>query len=139
MGRNFSLHTSCCSTTHKFDGYVSFCSKHILPCLALSLNLTINWLAEISQGLDLLWRNNIAPKKVVLGLGFYGRSFTLSSPSCTEPGCAFSGGANPGECTQTSGILSNAEIQRNIKANSLTPVLDKESGVKYIVWDSNQW
>ncbi|KAI8940612.1 hypothetical protein NX059_001884 [Plenodomus lindquistii] len=96
-------------------------------------------LTEISQGLDLLWRNNIKPAKVVLGLGFYGRSFTLSSPSCTTPGCAFAGGADPGECTKTSGILSNAEIQRIIKANSLQPVLDKDAAVKYIVWNDNQW
>ncbi|KAI4721608.1 glycoside hydrolase [Aureobasidium sp. EXF-10727] len=96
-------------------------------------------LTEISQGLDLLWRNNIKPSKVVLGLGFYGRSFTLKDPSCKTPGCAFSGGGNPGTCTQTSGILSNAEIQRIIKARNLTPILDSQAGIKYITWDSNQW
>ncbi|GAB7351190.1 hypothetical protein MBLNU459_g1634t2 [Dothideomycetes sp. NU459] len=96
-------------------------------------------LTEISQGLDLLWRNNIKPSKVVLGLGFYGRSFTLKDSSCNTPGCAFSGGGNPGNCTQTSGILSNAEIQRIIKAYSLTPVLDSQAGIKYITWNSNQW
>lgn len=31
-------------------------------------------LTEIHQGLELLWRNNINPERVVLGLGFYGRS-----------------------------------------------------------------
>lgn len=62
-------------------------------------------LTEISDGLDLLWRNKIDPSKVALGLGFYGRSFTLSDPSCNIPGCPFardrggSGGGNPGECT----------------------------------------
>lgn len=96
-------------------------------------------LTEITEGLDLLWRNKIDPSKVVLGLGFYGRSFTLSDPTCTTPGCPFSGGANPGECTQTSGILSNSEIQAIIKQYDLTPVLDKEAAVKYIVWNTNQW
>ena len=48
-------------------------------------------LTEINQSLDLLWRNNINPAKVVMGLGFYGRSFQLASPSCTAPGCGFSG------------------------------------------------
>lgn len=96
-------------------------------------------LTEIIEGLDLLWRNNIEPSKVYLGLGFYGRSFTLSNPSCTTPGCAFSGGGNPGECTQTSGILSNAEIQQIISDNNLTPILNEEAAVKYIVWDTNQW
>ena len=31
-------------------------------------------LTEIIQSLDLLWRNNINPSKVTMGLGFYGRS-----------------------------------------------------------------
>jgi chitinase len=64
--------------------------------------------------MDLLWRNNIDPSQVNLGLGFYGRSelqwhnsltfdlltdvkclflaYTLSDPSCTEAGCPFSSG-----------------------------------------------
>lgn len=96
-------------------------------------------LTEISEGLDLLWRNNIEPSKVVLGMGFYGRSFTLSDPSCSTPGCPFSGGGNPGQCTQTSGILSNSEIQDVIAQYDLTPILNEEAGIKYIVWDSDQW
>ena len=31
-------------------------------------------LTEIETGLNLLWRNNINPDRVVMGLGFYGRS-----------------------------------------------------------------
>ncbi|CZR61249.1 uncharacterized protein PAC_11145 [Phialocephala subalpina] len=96
-------------------------------------------LTEITEGLNLLWRNKIDPSKVVLGLGFYGRSFTLSDPTCTTPGCPFSGGASPGKCTQTSGILSNSEIQDIIAEYSLTPVLDKEAAIKYLVWDTDQW
>lgn len=96
-------------------------------------------LTEIDQSLDLLWRNGIDSSKVVLGLGFYGRSFTLKDPSCTSPGCPFSGGANPGKCTATSGILSNAEIQDIISENNLTPILDEDAAAKYIVWDSDQW
>ncbi|PSR77531.1 glycoside hydrolase superfamily, partial [Coniella lustricola] len=96
-------------------------------------------LTEIDEALDLLWRNDIDSSKVVLGLGFYGRSFTLADPSCTTPGCAFSGGGNPGECTENSGTLSYAEIQDTITDNDLTPILDKDAAVKYITWDSNQW
>lgn len=96
-------------------------------------------LTEISAGLDLLWRNKIPASKVVLGLGFYGRSFTLSNPACNTPGCPFSGGGKAGECTGQSGILSNAEIDRIISANKLTPVLDKTAAVKYMSWDTDQW
>ncbi|KAF7587124.1 hypothetical protein BBP40_007695 [Aspergillus hancockii] len=91
-------------------------------------------MTEISAGLDLLWRNGIDPAKVALGLGFYGRSFTLKDPSCNTPGCAFnnntglgttSGGANPGNCTGTSGILSDYEIARVIDAYSPEVVHDE--------------
>lgn len=63
----------------------------------------------------------------------------MKDSSCTKPGCPFASGANPGECTATSGILSDAEIQNIISANDLTPVLDRDAAVKYIVWDSDQW
>lgn len=74
-----------------------------------------------------------------MGLGFYGRSFTLADPSCTEPGCPFASGGKHGECTGTSGVLSNAEIQRIIADKKLEPVFDKTAGVKYMTWDSDQW
>ncbi|RAK75242.1 putative class V chitinase, partial [Aspergillus fijiensis CBS 313.89] len=96
-------------------------------------------LTEIKEGLDLLWRNEIDPQKVVLGEAFYGRSFTLSDTSCTAPGCPFSSGGDPGQCTATSGILSDAEIQGVISEHGLTPTFDEAAGIKYIVWNENQW
>lgn len=67
-------------------------------------------LTEITEGLELLWRAGVDPSKVTLGLGWYGRSFTLSDPNCNTPNgiCMFSAGGNPGECTQSAGTLSNA-------------------------------
>ncbi|KAE8151870.1 glycoside hydrolase superfamily [Aspergillus avenaceus] len=44
-------------------------------------------LTEITLGLELFWRNNINPERVVMGLGFYGRSFKLEDPKCLAPGC----------------------------------------------------
>ncbi|KAI3553385.1 hypothetical protein CABS01_11967 [Colletotrichum abscissum] len=57
-------------------------------CLNARSNLT-----EVDLALDLLWRNNINPSQVVMGLGFYGRIFTTTSPSCLEPGCTYESGA----------------------------------------------
>ncbi|KAK1146010.1 hypothetical protein N8T08_003658 [Aspergillus melleus] len=48
-------------------------------------------------------------------------------------------GGKPGECTNSSGTLSNSEIRRIINENNLTPTLDAEAAVKWISWDSNQW
>ena len=89
--------------------------------------------------MDLLWRNNIDSKKVVLGLGFYGRAFTLQDSGCSKPGCPFAGGAKKGKCTGESGILSNSEIQDIISQNNVKPVLFKKDAIKYIAWDSDQW
>lgn len=50
----------------------------------------------------------------MLGLGFYGRSFTLSDLSCTVPGRPVAGRVDLGECTASTGILSNYEIDRII-------------------------
>ncbi|EPS30936.1 putative chitinase [Penicillium oxalicum 114-2] len=68
-------------------------------------------LTEINQTMDLLWRNTVDPSKVVMGMGFYGRSFTLSDPSCKSAGCPFSRGGNPGPCLSSAGTLMYSEVQ----------------------------
>jgi chitinase len=95
-------------------------------------------LTEIDQALQLLWRNNIDPRKVVLGLGFYGRSFTLSDPSCSNPGCPFTSGAAAGPCTDSVGTLSYAEIERIVAAGAPS-TLDSPAAVKKVVYGNNQW
>jgi chitinase len=80
-----------------------------------------------------------------LGLGFYGRSFALDDSSSTTPGCAFyknhnsTGGAAAGECTGTSGILSNYEINRIIENNNPTIDYSEEAAVNWMTWYRNQW
>ncbi|KAL6237121.1 glycosyl hydrolases family 18-domain-containing protein [Aspergillus navahoensis] len=96
-------------------------------------------LTEIDEALDLLWRNDIDSSKVVLGLAFYGRSFTLKDSSCSNPGCPFASGGTPGRCTQTSGILSDSEIQALISQGNIVPTLDSDAGVKYMTWNDDQW
>lgn len=95
-------------------------------------------LTEIEQSLELLWRNHIDPTRVNLGLGFYGRSFTMSDSSCMSAGCPFSSGGKPGPCTATSGILSVAEI-RDVIASGATVTLDAAAAVKIVTWDTDQW
>ncbi|KAM5453537.1 putative chitinase [Microsporum audouinii] len=96
-------------------------------------------LTEIGEGLDLLWRAGVEPSKVTLGLGWYGRSYTLEDGSCSRPGCRFAQGGTPGRCTASPGILSNAEIMEIIDEHNLTPIYDKEAGVNWITWDKTQW
>ena len=108
-------------------------NKFLGPYIAAHTNLT-----EIDTALSLLWRNNINPGNVVLGLGFYGRSFTLADPSCTTAGCLFTSGAPGGSCTQSVGTLSYAEIQRLV-ASGARVIKDETAAVKMVVYDTNQW
>ncbi|TVY68475.1 Chitinase-3-like protein 1 [Fusarium oxysporum f. sp. cubense] len=103
------------------------------PYLNAHTNLT-----EIDLALDLLWRNNIKPEKVVMGLGFYGRAFTAQSAACRKPGCLFSEPANAGRCSRENGILLNSEIDNEIKNRNLKPELYKEEAVKTVTW-GKQW
>ncbi|KAL8790427.1 MAG: hypothetical protein Q9213_000579 [Squamulea squamosa] len=95
-------------------------------------------LTEINLSLELLWRNNIDPARVVMGLGFYGRSFTMKDPGCMHAGCPFSDGAKGGECTGTPGVLSAGEIQKVIQGGA-TMTFDEAAAVQIVTWDTNQW
>ncbi|CAF3591564.1 unnamed protein product [Fusarium graminearum] len=103
------------------------------PYLNAHTNLT-----EIDSALDLFWRNDIDPDKIVMGLGFYGRAFMAKIASCVEPGCQFNGPANAGKCSAEKGILLNSEIEGVIKDWDLTPKLYKEEAVKLITW-GREW
>lgn len=97
-------------------------------------------LTEIQLAAQLLWRVGVKPEQVTLGYGCYGRSFELSSSSCTTPGCPFQGGARPGPCSDTSGILMYYEISAILKQlPNPKPVFDKKAAVKYLVFDKDQW
>ncbi|GAM40244.1 hypothetical protein TCE0_038r12439 [Talaromyces pinophilus] len=95
-------------------------------------------MTEITLDFDLLWRNNVPPQKVVMGLAFYGRGFTVFSTSCTEPGCTFSSGSLPGNCSQTSSMLMNSEIKNIMALRGIESSLDQDAEVKILTWD-DQW
>lgn len=103
------------------------------PYLNAHTNLT-----EIDLALDLLWRNDINPSKVVMGLAFYGRAFNAESARCKEPGCLFDGPANAGSCSREKGILLNSEIQNEIDKNKRRPKFYKKDAVQVLTW-GKQW
>ncbi|KAI9371140.1 hypothetical protein BJX61DRAFT_548473 [Aspergillus egyptiacus] len=83
-------------------------------------------LTEITEVMDLLWRNDINPDQVVLGLAFYARGFTMADTSCREAGCMFVSGSEKGLCSQETGVLLNK------------PTLDQKAAVQVLSWD-DQW
>lgn len=101
------------------------------------MNAHTNW-TDIQEGLDLLWRNDIDPDKVILGTAFYTRSFQLADPGCSEPKCAVASAGNPGKCSVTAGVLLHAELQDIIKQKGLTAKNYGTETVRAVHWD-NQW
>ncbi|KAL5363820.1 glycoside hydrolase superfamily [Aspergillus floccosus] len=97
-------------------------------------------LTETNSGLGLLWRNKINPERVVMGLGFYGRSYTMADPNCMAPGCRFMDGGRQGECTGQLGVLSAVEIHKILNTTKDVGIqFDKDAAVKIATWDKDQW
>ncbi|KAL2759070.1 glycoside hydrolase family 18 protein, partial [Sodiomyces alcalophilus JCM 7366] len=109
-------------------------NKWVGPYLNAHTNLT-----EIKEAMNLLWRNNIDPDKVVLGTGFYGRAFTATSPNCLSPGCTYESGAPRQPCSNEIGVMIQSEIVDVMERTGRTPTLNEEAAVQILTFDSNQW
>lgn len=98
-------------------------------------------ITEIELSLDLLWRNNVPPSKVVLGIGFYRRSFELKDPQYGIPGCAFKGPATAGDCTSSAGTLAYFKIMDIIKKENPKIIHASSAAVNYMQYgpDKDQW
>ncbi|KAF7553490.1 hypothetical protein G7Z17_g3624 [Cylindrodendrum hubeiense] len=95
-------------------------------------------LTETELALDLLWRNDIDPDQVVMGLSFYGRSLTAADSSCMKPGCKFDEAGKQGKCTLERGILLNSEIDALVKENNPGIEFYEKEAVKVATW-GDQW
>lgn len=85
-----------------------------------------------------LWFDGLDPKKINLGLAYYGRGYTLAKRSCNQLGCPFTGPSAKGPCTDYDGVLSLAEIKGYIAEKGLKPQLLEKAMMKQITWD-DQW
>jgi len=93
---------------------------------------------DITTDTTPLWFAGLDPRKINLGVAYYGRGYTLSQSSCNTLGCAFMGPSKPGACTNSAGIMSLAEIQALVMQKGLTPKLLQDSMMKQVTWD-DQW
>ncbi|KAF8963452.1 hypothetical protein BDZ97DRAFT_1904916 [Flammula alnicola] len=121
--------------TYDLHGTWDSTDPFIGPFVLAHTNLT-----EIMETMQLFRNVGVNPSQMVMGIGFYGRSFTLVDGQCNTPGCPFSGGGDPGECSLSSGTLMFSEIEKLLDTTSdLIPVFDEAAAVKYITWNDNQW
>lgn len=87
-------------------------------CLRSHVNLT-----ETMTSLAMVTKAGADSGKIVVGVSSYGRSFKMASAGCDGPTCKYTGGrlssnAKKGECTDTAGYISNAEINDLINESS---------------------
>ncbi|XP_008184295.1 probable chitinase 10 isoform X2 [Acyrthosiphon pisum] len=79
------------------------------------------------------------PSKIVVGLPFYGQTYTLSSNSEHGLGDPAKGSGYPGEYTQQPGMLAYYEICNRVANEKWQVSRDKNSGFDPYAYDGNQW
>ncbi|KAJ4156030.1 hypothetical protein LMH87_001244 [Akanthomyces muscarius] len=114
--------------TYDLHGQWDVGNKHAIPgceggnCLRSHINKT-----ETMDSLIMITKAGVEARKVVVGVSSYGRSFRMQDPSCSGPMCKYTGTRNQseaykGECTQTSGYISNAEMNEIIEYGGYSTV-----------------
>ncbi|KAL1426955.1 hypothetical protein MTO96_003254 [Rhipicephalus appendiculatus] len=80
-------------------------------------------------------------EKLVLGVPFYARSYTLANPRLNYIGAPAKGKGDPGPVTATPGVLAYYEVRIKyaapIKAGGWTTMMDKRAGV--YAYSGDQW
>ncbi len=86
-----------------------------------------------------LWINSGAsPSKLLIGLGFYGQSFTLSNKNNNGLGAASKGPGNQGPYSYQPGFLTYLEICLELKTGGWTSNFDHQSRTPYAT-KNDQW
>ncbi|KAJ1951262.1 hypothetical protein EC988_004094, partial [Linderina pennispora] len=94
-------------------------------------------ITEVNTAIKILERAGVKSDKILMGLGFYGRSFKMADPRCSTTGCKFTKGGAPGKCTNVSGVLSYAEIAE-LKSIASDMRYEQDAMVNIMVYgDSN--
>ncbi|XP_049812393.1 acidic mammalian chitinase-like isoform X1 [Schistocerca nitens] len=83
-------------------------------------------------------QNGADPSKLVLGMGTYGRTFTLASTAHTGVGAPTNGPGTAGPYTKEAGMMGYNEILEKLKSGGWKVTWDEEQKVPYAVHE-NQW
>lgn len=80
-------------------------------------------LSKIDVALDLLWRNDVDPNEDVLELPFYGRTFSITSPTCNTSGGTYDSEGHAAKYSKEVGILMSFEVEEPVEEIGITPIL----------------
>jgi GH18 family chitinase len=106
-------------------------------CLRSHVNET-----ETKDALSMITKAGAPSNKVVVGVASYGRSFKMAKAGCDSESCLFTGtprvsNAAMGRCTNTSGYISNAEIDEIISNGNVKQW--KKEGSNFLVYNDTEW
>lgn len=100
-------------------------------------NITAVNMTETMNSLAMITKAGVEARQVVVGVSSYGRSFQMSNANCKGPMCTFTGnGAKKGKCTDTSGYISNAEIETIKAEKNVNSWWDQTTDTDYMIYDS---
>ncbi|KAI3537270.1 glycosyl hydrolase family 18 [Colletotrichum abscissum] len=85
---------------------------------------------SIEAAVDALGSAGVPATKINLGIGFFGRSYTLGSTSCSGVGCAAVGAGISGQCTGRPGFMSYDEMSSNLGLRNSK--VDESTGINYL-------
>ncbi|KAJ5538484.1 hypothetical protein N7494_007963 [Penicillium frequentans] len=104
-------------------------------CLFSHVNLT-----ETMWSLSMITKAGVATNSVMVGVTSYGRSFQMTTAGCTDSSCTWSAAGEAGECTQTAGYISKAEINQILDDDSdAYSLFDSASDSNIVVYNETQW
>ncbi|KAL7746162.1 hypothetical protein RI367_008533 [Sorochytrium milnesiophthora] len=123
-----------------------------IPSLGGYLNAHNN-MTEIKSALNMIQKAGVPSDKVLMGIGFYGRSFKQADPDCEAPGCKFVDPgqvipsldnyqvtARPGDCTGAGGILSYSEIMLYVQQENYRSLWrDEAAATNILTYNDDEW
>lgn len=121
--------------TYDYHGYWDRLTGHVSPLYSaesgdnFNTNFSLNYWAQL--GAD--------KEKLILGLPFYGQTFSLASPAEAGLGAAVIGRGEAGEFTRAGGFLAFYEICRKIKSESWSVRRDTDLSQGPYASSGDQW
>jgi chitinase len=115
-------------------------AARLLEVAAISLQVVLGQtnIPEIYNWTLSLWYDSVYPTKIVIGLAYYGRGYTLAEPGCNSIGCAWSTVSRPGPCTSLGAVMSLQKIENLIPQLRVQPSLLANDMMKQLTW-GDQW
>ncbi|KAF2108717.1 hypothetical protein BDV96DRAFT_605472 [Lophiotrema nucula] len=137
--------------TYDLHGQWDYANKWATPgctegnCLRSHVNIS-----EVTTSLSMVTKAGVQANKIVVGVSSYGRSFHMEEIGCDGPNCHYTGSSTQsdamwGECTQTGGYISNAEIREIIAQGNggigydIKTWHDASSNSDILVYNAEEW